>query len=56
MIYVECPHCKRKHNLSQTEIEELTKSGKLVVSNCTCEIMFTIEQGDDYYFVKGDKK
>jgi transcription initiation factor TFIIIB Brf1 subunit/transcription initiation factor TFIIB len=52
MIFAECPHCGRKHILSTYEMERLIKSGKLVIADCACGMMYTIEQDDDCYFTR----
>jgi hypothetical protein len=52
MITVECPYCGRKHILSPDEIELLARAGKLVIADCQCETMYTIEQDDNCYFIK----
>lgn len=50
MIIVDCPHCGKQHALLHDEIETLIRSGKVVITECSCGRMYTVEQGDDCYF------
>lgn len=52
MIIVNCPNCGKEHILYPDEIEDLIKGGKTVITDCPCEKLYTVEQGDDCYFTK----
>ena len=52
MIVVNCPHCGKQHMLFPNEIEILIRTGKVVITECSCGRMYTVEQGDDCYFTK----
>lgn len=50
MIIVDCPHCGKQHALLPDEIKKLIRTGKVVITDCSCGRMYTVEQGDDCYF------
>lgn len=52
MITVNCPHCGQEHILMPDEIDTLVRTGKVVITDCTCGMLFTVEQGDDCFFTK----
>lgn len=52
MIIVNCPHCGKQHVLLPDEIERLFRAGKVVITECSCGRMYTVEQGDDCYFTR----
>lgn len=52
MITVTCPHCGKERILHHDETEILLKSGKVVITDCSCGRLYTVEQGDDCFFTK----
>lgn len=52
MIIVNCPHCGKEYILKPEEIDILIKTGKVVITDCICERLYTVEQDDDCYFTK----
>lgn len=52
MITVTCPYCGKERILYPDEVEILLRSGKVVITDCSCERLYTVEQGDDCFFTK----
>ena len=52
MIIVDCPHCGKQHALLPDEIEKLIRTGKVVIAECSCGHIYTVEQGEYCYFTK----
>lgn len=51
MIIVDCPHCGKQHALLPDEIAVLIRTRKVVIA-CLCKNIYTVEQGNDRYFIK----
>ncbi len=52
MIIVNCPHCGKEHILYPDELENLIRGRKVVITDCSCGKLYTIEQGSDRLFAK----
>lgn len=52
MIIVDCLNYGKQHALLPDEIETLIRSWKVAITECLCGRMYTVEQGDDCYFIK----
>lgn len=47
----ECPTCGKEHIMTQYEIEELIKGGKVVIDDdCKCGEMYIVMEADGCYF------
>lgn len=43
MIIASCPHCGKQHVLLSDEIETLIRTGKAVITECSCGRTHTVE-------------
>lgn len=49
-IISSCPHCHYEHELTADEKEDLTRYGKVVISDCKCNKYYKVEQDTDGFF------
>lgn len=45
-----CPYCKEERFLTETEMETAWNHGKVVIADCDCGRLYTVEDDGDCVF------